>query len=172
MFIYEKAMQLATNNIKVHEGLRLKPYDDKTGQKDSGDSGGKITIGWGRNIEGVGITLEEAEMLLTADIANSTHEALSAFGCFASLCEQRQAVLIEMVFNMGITRFLRFKKMRAALNSPEIDFDEVSDEMLDSKWHRDFKQIALRSGRPLSTARSSRLALAMREGKITSPWWQ
>ena len=41
--------------LKRHEGLKLKPY------KCTAD---KLTIGVGRNLEDVGISEEEAEMLL------------------------------------------------------------------------------------------------------------
>lgn len=41
--------------IKLHEGLRLKPYKCPAG---------KLTIGYGLNLDG-GITKEEAEILLS-----------------------------------------------------------------------------------------------------------
>jgi lysozyme len=45
--------------LTTHEGLRLKPYLCPAG---------KLTIGIGRNLEGKGITKQEAVMLLENDI--------------------------------------------------------------------------------------------------------
>jgi lysozyme len=45
--------------LTTHEGLRLKPYLCPAG---------KLTIGIGRNLEGKGITKQEAIMLLEYDI--------------------------------------------------------------------------------------------------------
>jgi lysozyme len=45
--------------LTTHEGLRLKPYLCPAG---------KLTIGIGRNLEGKGITKQEAIMLLENDI--------------------------------------------------------------------------------------------------------
>ena len=45
-----------TDRVKMHEGLRLKPYRCTSG---------KLTIGYGRNIEDNGITEAEASFLLS-----------------------------------------------------------------------------------------------------------
>jgi lysozyme len=47
------------HQVTRHEGLRLKPYLCPAG---------KLTIGIGRNLEGKGITEQEAVMLLENDI--------------------------------------------------------------------------------------------------------
>ena len=52
--------------IAKHEGLRLKPYKDSVG---------KLTIGYGRNLDDVGISQEEAEILFSADVAQARKEA-------------------------------------------------------------------------------------------------
>ena len=44
----------------------------------------------------------------------------------------RQAVLIDMMFNLGSPRFKQFKKMIQALE--DNDYSRASFEMLDSKW--------------------------------------
>ena len=110
-------------SVKTHEGLELKPYLDSSAV-------GVLTIGYGRNLER-GITKEEAEMLLLNDLAISTKEGES-FGFFKDLTDSRQDVIVEMIFNLGLTRFKKFKKTIGYIN--QANHSAAADEMLDSKW--------------------------------------
>jgi lysozyme len=127
-----------------HEGMRLKPYTCPAG---------KITIGCGRNLEDVGISQNEAYILLGYDIERVLQEATREFAWFKSLNMPRQDVILSMIFNMGLPRFKGFQKMIAAVINGR--FDHAADEMLDSKWAsqvgeraKDLAQI-MRSGRYL-----------------------
>ncbi len=115
---------LATKLIKKHEGLRLTPYRC---------SSQKITIGWGRNLQDNGITLEEAETMLQHDVGTAIKEAES-LPFFSSLNEARQAVIVDMIFNLGFPRFGMFKKMIAAIEKEH--WHVAADEMLNSRWAR------------------------------------
>lgn len=111
--------------VKLHEGKRNFPYRC---------TAGKLTIGYGRNLEDVGITDEEAEYLLMHDLEKAEKEA-SKLDCYKKLNQGRKDILIEMVFNLGYPRLCGFKKMIQALDRG--DYDKAADEMLDSKWARD-----------------------------------
>lgn len=111
--------------IKEHEGLRLKPYRC---------TAGKLTIGYGRNIEDRGISREEAEYLLVNDIANCKAQVLKEFPWSVGLDNARREVLIEMCFQLGINRLSLFTKMLRALQSG--NYAKAADEMLDSAWHK------------------------------------
>lgn len=104
------------------EGLRLKPYTDSVG---------KLSIGVGRNLDDNGITEAEAFRMLRTDVLTAESE-VSALKCYRALNDARKAVLVNMVFNLGISRFLGFQKMIAAMNAG--DFERAAAEMLDSKW--------------------------------------
>jgi len=119
--------------IKYDEGLVINLYQC---------SAGKMTIGYGRNIEDNGISEEEADFLLMNDIKRVQKELRSSFDWFVDLSTARQGALINMCFNLGITRLLGFKKMIAALEVG--DYQEAANQMLDSKWAR---QVGGRSGR-------------------------
>ena len=108
-----------------HEGLRLKPYRDTVG---------KLTIGVGRNLDDVGITREEALMLLNDDIAKVRREVNRTFAWFADLNPVRKYVVLNMVFNIGLPRFRQFKKTIAAIRTK--DWEGAAREMLDSRWTR------------------------------------
>ena len=108
--------------IKKHEGLCLKPYQC---------TAGKWTIGYGRNLEDNGISPMEAEQLLRNDVQRCYRECLT-LSCWQKLDETRQAVLVDMCFNLGISRLRTFKKMLAALEQGY--FERAAYEMLNSKW--------------------------------------
>lgn len=116
-------MTFLTGLIVRHEGLRLFPYKCTSE---------KLTIGVGRNLDDIGISEDEAMYMLRNDISRCTSEARLALPFFDALLDIRQDTIINMVFNLGITRFLGFKKMIKALK--ERDYDEVSKQMLNSKW--------------------------------------
>ena len=145
------------------EGLRLQVYQDTLGID---------TIGVGRNLEDRGITKEEldyldypnietvyergieyadAVYLACNDIEIVEEELLRHQPCVSDLSATRQMVLMDMAFNMGVPRLLKFKKMWAAIH--EGDFDAASREMLDSRW-------AVQVG-----TRSQKAALRMRIGE-------
>src|SRR5690554_394255 len=115
-------MNKLEKTLARHEGLRLKPYLDTVG---------KLTIGYGRNLDDVGISQEEALSMMRNDIVVSRRE-LSQYGWFKRLDENRQGVLINMHFNLGLPRLLTFRKMIAALEKG--DYNEASEQMLDSRW--------------------------------------
>jgi len=110
----------------IHEGLELMPYKC---------SAGYLTIGCGRNLESRGITYDEAMFLLENDLMLYTAELETAFPVVKELDTVRKMTLINMAFNLGITKLKQFKLMWAAIE--DNDFDAASQEMLNSKWARD-----------------------------------
>jgi len=106
-----------------HEDLRLKPYHDTVG---------KLTIGVGRNLDDFGLTREEVLYLLHNDVMRVTQEVKKAFPWWLRLNAVRQNVVLNMVFNLGLSRFLGFKKTIEALEGK--NWDTAAKEMLDSKW--------------------------------------
>lgn len=116
----------AFQRLKMHEGLELFPY--KCTAK-------KLTIGIGRNLEERGISEDEAFYLFNHDLANAEKEVLAYFpDAMTVLNNDRFYCLVDMCFNMGITRLTQFKNMWAELKKDIPDFHKVSQHMLDSKW--------------------------------------
>jgi len=109
--------------IQNHEGLCLKPYRDTVG---------KLTIGYGRNLDDVGISEDEAIQLLDNDIKSVIYQLKQHIGWFEKLDEVRQAVLIDMAFNMGIEVFLKFEI--TLKNIEQSHYKQASIDMLTSKW--------------------------------------
>jgi lysozyme len=110
-------------SLMHHEGLRFKPYHC---------TAGKVTIGYGRNLDDVGITITEAEAMLEADIDRSVDELDRVKPGWREHSDNRQNVLIEMMFNLGAPRLMGFRKMWAAIDAR--DYTKAAIEMLDSRW--------------------------------------
>ena len=114
-----------TNQLIIDEGLKLKPY------RCSAD---KLTIGVGRNIEEVGISEEEARYLLKNDIEMVTAQCLAEFPWFILLSDARKEAIVNLVFNMGLTTFKKFKKTIGYIEQGL--FDLAGSELLDSNYAR------------------------------------
>ncbi len=130
-------IEIASELIQKHEGLRLKPYRC---------TASKLTIGYGRNLDDVGITEEEAIQMLERDIANAVVdcEVLLQIGQnikLKTLSDNRQAVLIDMCFNLGFNRLKRFHNMFTAIGHQ--DYKWAAEEMLDSRWAKQVGQRAI-----------------------------
>lgn len=106
-----------------HESYRQFPYTDTTGH---------LTIGIGRNLIDRGISTSEAFYLLDDDIIYFTNKLNHYLSFFSHLSENRQIVLIDMCFNLGVQGFLGFREMTSALEAH--DYERAANEMLESKW--------------------------------------
>src|SRR5271167_94918 len=90
--------------LKIEEGVKLALYKDTKGL---------LSIGVGRNIQGVGIREDEAMLMLANDIADNI-KFLSQYAWYTSESDVRKAALVDMCF-MGPEKLLHFVNMIAAL---------------------------------------------------------
>lgn len=131
------------NYIQNNEGLELKLY------KCTSD---KWSIGVGRNLEDMGISRNEAELMLVNDIDRCTNEATAIFGiAFYFMDYTIQTVIIDMLFNMGHTRFMTFTNMIKAIKTG--NRKQAAVELLDSKYA---KKLHGRAGRNAELIRGIR----------------
>jgi len=106
------------------EGLKLMPYKDTVG---------KITIGYGRNLSDRGISVNEAEFMLENDIKIAISDAKRIMGDkWKELPLNVKLVLVDMAFNMGLSRLRKFKRFIQALKKG--DYITAKKEILDSRW--------------------------------------
>lgn len=129
------------NQLIEHEALRTKAYKCPAG---------KLTIGVGRNLDAKGISKAEAMFLFENDIQDAYRDA-ATLSYFKDLDGVRQAVVLNMLFNLGLPTFRGFKRMNAAL--AQHDYTVAAREMLDSAWAKQVGQ------------RSRELAQMMRTGE-------
>ena len=130
--------------IKRHEGEVLEIYEDSLGYK---------TLGIGHLCQpndpeynwevGTKVSQEVVDMYYEDDFNKHLAEAVHVFGteeAFYNLPENIQHVLVNMCFNLGSSRFSKFKNMLDACRKH--DWERMAAEMEDSRW---FKQVGRRS---------------------------
>lgn len=120
-------------DLRADESLRLKPY---------ADSVGKLTIGYGHNLDDLGITERAAEFMLAEDLTAVLKELNDRLPWWKKISESQRRGLMNMAFNLGLPRLLKFEKMLKALRKG--NGERAAAEALDSKWA---KQVGTRAWR-------------------------
>ena len=128
--------------IHDEEGYRAKPYRCTSGA---------LTIGIGYNLD-AGMPFDEAVLLMRHRIDKIRRALLERLEWFPKLNEARQAALLSMAYQMGLSGLLGSRRTLASIGSG--DYEKASREMLDSKWARQ------------TPARAQRTAYMMRYGKF------
>ena len=116
--------------IKEHEGLVLKPYKCPAG---------KLTIGYGHNLQDNGLSKSACEFILSEDIDEAKKNLYAVFTrkFFETLSNNQKIALIDMMFNLGMSRFLTFKKFILAVKNK--DFIKASAEIINSRAYQQNK---------------------------------
>ena len=127
----------AKKMLLVDEGLRLKPYKC---------TAGKTSIGYGRNLDDVGISQAVADLMLQEDLQVAEKACKRIFGdLYDSWGENRQLGWINLAFNLGYNRLMQFRNtLRAARIE---DWEEVQNGLRASLW---FKQVGKRAERVIA----------------------
>ncbi len=128
--------------LMIDEGVRLHPYADTVG---------KLTIGVGRNLTDIGLSKDEVMILLDNDVKAAIVALDGLYPWWRGMSEVRQHVLVNMCFNMGITKLSGFKLALEAMEQSK--YEEAANQMTNSAW---FNQVG---------ARAIRLVSLMRNGK-------
>jgi lysozyme len=151
---------MVTDLIKRHEGLRLKAYLDTKG---------KLTVGYGMNLDaaaskaicgqlklnyisirnGQPITEANAEAILALQLRQVNSQARAIFSKFHTFPDNAQAVIQDLLFNMGMAGFLQFHDTIEAMQVQ--DWQAAADHLVDSLW---FKQTKTRAVDDVSLLRS------------------
>lgn len=133
MNYFDKALGL----VKEAEGFEPLPYRC---------TAGKLTQGYGRNLEVYPLS-EEEEATLNEDGSVSEEVAekwaynellncelrLTNAPSFKECNDIRKAVLLDMAFNIGFNGLMKFRKMHSAII--EHDWLQAGLEMKDSAWY-------------------------------------
>ena len=130
-------MSMALELVKEAEGFYPNTYHCPTG---------KLTQGYGRNLEVHPLTEEEKLELnedgsVSKEVAEKwalkelqeCEEKLLQNIIYQKQTEVRKAVLLDMCFNIGYSGLMKFKKMWFALG--DRDYTTASREMKDSSWY-------------------------------------
>ena len=119
----------------------------------------KLTIGYGRNVTDNPISYDEYIMLfpllsrseamiaiaiegiseyqsaklLAGFVVSEIKYLMRKYRWFRELSYYRRMVILDMIYNLGLSDFRKFKKMIKALKGRK--YDEASNEIIDSKYY-------------------------------------
>lgn len=152
--------------LKRHEGKVL----NKKGQhKTYFCSAGKLTIGYGHNLEaspitdiheGTCISEKRATAILLEDCSKFEKQLDLHIPWWRELDDPRAAVILNMAFNMGvyakdkngkISGLMSFKRFLSAVNAEQ--WEKAASEMLDSRWATQVKSRAVELSRQMASGK-------------------
>lgn len=121
--------------IKADEGEVLEVYLDHLGYP---------TIGIGHLVRpedeesgkpaGTPITAERSRELFARDIQSAIEDCERLYGQWHNWPEEVQLIMVNMCFNLGVTRLAKFKNMHNMLSQHK--WKEAAAEGRDSRWYR------------------------------------
>ena len=128
-------MSALLDMLMKHEGVETHAYQC---------SANKTTVGVGRNIDkngGIGLSQKEIAFLLQNDVDRVEQELVKSIPWVEHVEWQRMDALVNICFNLGLPRFLKFKKALAA--AEDQNWELCADEFMDSSWSMQVGQRAV-----------------------------
>lgn len=126
------------NTLKVDEGFSYKPYWDND----------QYTYGYGCKAPNADarITEEEACKLLKTRAQQSVNEFFVVFkGHEHKFNEVRQEVFVNMLFNLGMPKLLKFRNTLACITkADDVAWSSVAKHLEDSLWYKQVGKRAVR----------------------------
>ena len=136
--------------LEIDEGVKYEVYNDHLGY---------ATFGVGHLVlesdpeygDPIGAPVSESRVIeaFEQDCENVLRDCNILYEDFASLPEEVQQIIANMMFNMGRPRLSKFKGMKRGVDSR--DWNAAADEMVDSAWYR---QVTNRANRLVERIRA------------------
>lgn len=126
--------------VNTPDGKFFKPYKDTVG---------KLTIGYGLNLDDVGLSESCIKFETSNRIDKVINDLNKHLSWHITLNDVRQRVLANMCFNLGIHSLLGFTHMLKALEDK--NYEEAARQMESSLWA---KQVGIRANRLVFMMRS------------------
>ena len=133
------------SQLRFHEGVEHKVYKDSVGIE---------TIGVGRNLVDRGLSEDEIDYLLKNDIEIVLEEIVKNFNWYNSLDDVRQRCICDLVFNMGMPRYLKVVNHLSAIEKG--DWERAKLELLNSNYAKQVGKRAERIAEMIFTGNDSR----------------
>lgn len=133
-------MMTVPEYVEMNEGYRRHIYLDSEGIE---------TIGIGFNLE-EGFTREECLLILNLRLGYIRDTLADTIMGWEDLHPIRKLVLLDMCYNLGLTKLLKFKKMLNAIAAH--NYDVAAMELLDSRYAKQVGKRADRNAQMLRTA--------------------
>ena len=124
-------MEEIKSRIKEHEGFRDTVYSDSLGFATIGY--GHLVLPTDNFVEGTTYPKEMLEEVFDNDF-KIAHDSANELLADIEHNHIVKGVIIEMCFQLGKPRVMKFKRMWEALKNN--DLETASKEMIDSNWHK------------------------------------
>ena len=121
--------------LEIDEGVKYEVYNDHLGYATFG--GGHLVLESDpEHGAELGTPVSESRVIeaFEQDCENVLRDCNILYEDFASLPEEAQQVIANMMFNMGRPRLSKFKGMKRGVDSR--NWNAAADEMVDSAWYR------------------------------------
>lgn len=136
--------------LRIDEGVVYGIYKDSLGKLTFGvghlltkkDPEFKLLENCRWDYKKIDISPERVESVFEHDLQKHILETKSVFSNFDSFEDEIKEILVNMVFNLGVSRFRGFKNFIEAIKNKK--YLTAADEMIDSRW---FDQVGDRSHR-------------------------
>ena len=125
--------ELLMKELGRDEGCRTQMYKDSLGIE---------TIGIGHNLRDRPVSMRAVAVIFEDDLGDVEKDLDTYLSWWRELSEERQRVLANMCFNMGITRLLQFKNTLTSIQTG--DYKAAARGMLSSLWARQVGVRAIR----------------------------
>ena len=159
--VQEQRAENYFNMLSLNEGNKSKFYNDSKGIPHIGigfnleDAGNKRFlkeqgIDINELLRGRELTDKETKVLYNHSLRQAFADAQKFDPNLAKRPEAARMAIVDMAFNLGLTKLNKFKKMKAGLMNN--DYQTAADEMVDSNW---YKQVKSRGPRMVDVMRSA-----------------
>jgi len=132
--------------IRKHEGVEYIAYDDSMGLRTIGVGFNLTKEGAKTRINALGLDYDDVysgqftltdthvSALFKVDLQDAIESAETLVKNFGTLPDAIQAVIVDMIFNLGAAGFAKFKNTIAAFERK--DYLDAANEMQNSQWAR------------------------------------
>tara|TARA_R110000850_G_scaffold17632_8_gene53911 strand:- start:1549 stop:2187 length:639 start_codon:yes stop_codon:yes gene_type:complete len=139
--------------IELHEGRRNKVYKDSLGVPTIGigynlknSTANEDLVKIGTNLKdvlrGKELSNKQVNVLFNLSLDRSLNDAKIYYPGFNTLPDTAKGILVDMAFNLGLTRLAKFEDLKAALKIG--NYNQAADAMVDSLWYKQVKSRGVR----------------------------
>lgn len=140
-FTAQEQTQLETL-VTTNEGFRQFAYNDENGAKILLQSG-NMTIGYGFNLSGVGLSQAESLCILRSRLCLVEYQLrLMPAVDFKNQGQYRKMALIDMSYNLGVTKFATFTDFLPLIRAQK--YPEAVADLMQTAW---FGEVGIRAAR-------------------------
>lgn len=124
--------EIAKHMLTFEEADERYLYDDATAERIFAPDG-HVSGGIGHNFDARPLSDAVVDLLFSEDWAIAVEGCKNVFSFYAQFSQPRRLAILNMMFNLGVTRFKSFKQTIAAFEI--FDFEAAAEAAKNSLWY-------------------------------------